>query len=172
MSVARLGAWDWYIPTNKVVYDKRWYEMLGYEHLELDFSTPIFEKLLHPDDVASTLVTLEAHLKSKADSYDIEFRMLHKAGHAIWVNSIGKVMERDADGTPIRMIGMHMDISERKAAELAVEARDDVVKRIAQLAKVGGWSLDLSRNELYWKDRKSTRLNSSHGKLSRMPSSA
>ena len=152
LSVAKLGAWDWYIPTNKVIYDKRWYEMVGYEHLELDFSTPIFEKLLHPDDLASTLVALEAHLKSKADSYDIEFRMVHKAGHAVWVNSIGKVMERDADGSPIRMIGMHMDISERKLAELAIEARDDVVKRIAQIAKVGGWSLDLITNELYWTD--------------------
>ena len=152
LSVAKLGAWDWSIPTNKVIYDKRWYKMVGYEHLELDFSTPIFEKLLHPDDLASTLVALEAHLKSKADSYDIEFRMLHKAGQAIWINSIGKVMERDADGSPIRMIGMHMDISERKAAEVAIEARDDVVKRIAQLAKVGGWSLDLITNELYWTD--------------------
>ena len=152
LSVAKLGAWDWYIPTNKVIYDKRWYEMVGYEHLELDFSTPIFEKLLHPDDLASTLVALEVHLKSKADNYDIEFRMVHKAGHAVWINSIGKVMERDADGTPIRMIGMHMDISERKAAELAIEARDDVVKRMAQIAKVGGWSLDLITNELYWTD--------------------
>ena len=152
LSVAKLGAWDWYIPTNKVIYDKRWYEMVGYEHLELDFSTPIFEKLLHPDDLASTLVALEAHLKSKADSYDIEFRMVHKAGHVVWINSIGKVMERDVDGSPIRMIGMHMDISERKLAELAIEARDDVVKRIAQIAKVGGWSLDLITNELYWTD--------------------
>ena len=152
LSVAKLGAWDWYIPTNKVIYDKRWYEMVGYEHLELDFSLSIFGKLLHPDDLASTTELLEAHLKSKADSCDIEFRMVHKAGHVVWINSIGKVMERDADGSPIRMIGMHMDISERKLAELAIEARDEVVSRTAQLAKVGGWSLDLSRNELYWND--------------------
>ena len=152
LSVAKLGAWDWSIPTNKVIYDKRWYEMVGYEHLELDFSLSIFGKLLHPDDLASTTELLEAHLKSKADSCDIEFRMVHKAGHVVWINSIGKVMERDADGSPIRMIGMHMDISERKLAELAIEARDDVVKRIAQIAKVGGWSLDLITNELYWTD--------------------
>ena len=152
LAAAKLGVWDWDIQTGMVIYDERWYEMLGYDYRELEFSLSTFKKLLHPDDVASTSEALEAHLKTKADSYDIEFRMLHKAGHIVWINSIGRVMERDAAGMAVRMLGTHMDISERKAAELIIEAREKVIVQIGMLAKVGGWSLDLINNTLYWTD--------------------
>ena len=152
LDCASLGIWDWHIPTQTVHYSARWYEMLGYTPNELNDSLNTFEKLLHPEDVEHTLEFLNEHLKSKADEYKIEFRLMHKNGHAVWVYSLGRVMERAEDGAIIRMVGTHMDISERKAAQLTIEARDEIVQRTGKIAKVGGWSLDLIINQLFWSD--------------------
>ena len=149
---ASLGLWDWHIPTQTVHYSARWYEMLGYAPNELNASFNTFEKLLHPEDMLQTLEFLNQHLNSKADEYKTEFRLMHKTGRVVWVHSLGRVMERDINGEILRMVGTHMDISERKAAQLTIEARDEVVKRTGQIAKVGGWSLDLVRNQLFWSD--------------------
>ncbi len=149
---ASLGLWDWHIPSQIVHYSARWYEMLGYKPHELDASLKTFEKLLHPDDANHTLAFLEEHLRSKADEYKMEFRLIHRTGRAVWVYSLGRVVERAADGAILRMVGTHMDISERKATQLIIEAKDEVVRRTGQIAKVGGWSLDLIRNQLFWSD--------------------
>ena len=149
---ASLGLWDWHIPSQVVQYSARWYEMLGYEPRELDASLKTFEKLLHPDDANRTLAFLEEHIRSKGDEYTIEFRLIHKAGRAVWVYSLGRVVERAADGAILRMVGTHMDISERKANQLIIEANDEIVRRTGQIAKVGGWSLDLVKNQLFWSD--------------------
>ena len=149
---ASLGLWDWHIPTQTVHYSTRWYEMLGYAPNELNASFNTFEKLLHPEDMLQTLEFLNQYLNSKADEYKIEFRLMHITGRVVWVHSLGRVIERDINGEILRIVGTHMDISERKATQLSIETRYEVVKRAGQIAKVGGWSLDLVRNQLFWSD--------------------
>jgi diguanylate cyclase (GGDEF)-like protein len=64
----------------------------------------------------------------------------------------GRVMERNADGAPIRVLGTHMDISKRKATELLANSNAELLRRTSNMAKVGGWELNLATMGIYWSE--------------------
>jgi diguanylate cyclase (GGDEF)-like protein/PAS domain S-box-containing protein len=116
---ANLGLWEWNMATDVRTVDGRAAAMLGYtldEHVE-----PVnWRRLVHADDIPGLEAALAAHLADSSRSYEAEYRMRHRAGHWIWLQSRGRVVERDADGTPLRMLGTRMDISARKLAEAEI----------------------------------------------------
>lgn len=114
----RLGTWEWNVQTGELVCNERWAEILGYTLAELGplhFET--WARLAHPDDLAESQRRLERHFDGGSGYYDCECRMRHKDGSWIWVHDRGKVVERDAEGRPLRMYGTHTDITEKKAME-------------------------------------------------------
>ena len=112
-----LGTWDWDIPSGKVINNKRWAEMAGYSIDETQQHTDDWDHLTHPDDVLMVKKALEDHIQGRTPQYEIEHRMWHKDGHWIWVLDKGEVIERDEQGRALRMIGTHLDITDRKRAE-------------------------------------------------------
>jgi PAS domain S-box-containing protein len=114
---ADMGSWDWNVQTGAVIYNKRWAEMLGYSLEEMESHFRSWEKLVHPDDLPGFLGVLNAHLESKTAFYETEHRLRHKSGEWLWVLDKGKVIERDAQGKPIRACGTQLDITGRKQAE-------------------------------------------------------
>jgi PAS domain S-box-containing protein len=112
---ARLGLWDWNIRTGAHFVNQRWATMLGYEPAEVPAIIQAWESLLHPEDMEATLHALRLHF-ARDTEYAPEFRVRTKSGEWKWVQSRGKVIERDANGRPLRMIGIHQDISDRKRA--------------------------------------------------------
>jgi len=114
---ADLGLWDLDLQTNKTFFNDRWAEMLGYELHELALHYDTWATLLHPDDAKYAIQEVNALISGKGTELNIEFRMQHKAGHWIWVQDRARVVERDAFGQPTRLVGTHMDITERKRAE-------------------------------------------------------
>ena len=109
-----LGSWDWHVPSGHVSFNARWCEMLGYRHDEIAPHVSSWEKLVHPDDWPAISALVEAHLHGETASYESEHRLRHKHGHWVWVLDRGKVVERDAQGQPLRAAGTHLDISDRK----------------------------------------------------------
>ncbi|GAB5518758.1 MAG: hypothetical protein RhofKO_10090 [Rhodothermales bacterium] len=128
-----LGLWDWSITTGKVIMNERWAEMVGYtlDELAPDFST--WERLVHPEDLASTVTVLNEHLAGHIPIYEAELRMRHKAGHWVWVLTRGRVTERDADGEPTRVAGTHLDITERHHTTAALERREERMRLLYDL---------------------------------------
>jgi len=114
---ADLGTWDWNVRTNEVQFDPRWAEMLGCALEEIKPHLSTWEKLVHPDDLPRAQEILNAHLEGKTPCYEAEFRMRHKSGDWVWILDKGKVIERDADGHPLRACGTHLDITQRKRYE-------------------------------------------------------
>lgn len=114
---ADLGTWDWNIKTGRVVNNERWAEMVGYTSDELESDTRAWEKLTHPDDIGRVRRAIKDHIEGRTPFYDTEHRMRHKNGSWIWVLDRGKIIERDAGGAPVRMVGTHLDITGRKRAE-------------------------------------------------------
>jgi PAS domain S-box-containing protein len=112
-----LGMWDWDVPSGKVFFNERWCGMLGYRQDEVEPHYSSKEKLIHPDDWAHINPVLNDHLAGKIPRYEAEHRMLHKNGQWIWVLNRGKVMERGSNGKPLRVVGTHHDISDRKNQE-------------------------------------------------------
>ena len=116
---ADLGLWDWHVPSGTATFNERWVQMLGYSLDEIEAHVRAWEQLVHPDDWPSVNAALESHLKGETPSYRSKHRLRHKDGHWVWIISRGRVVERDADGKPVRAAGTHLDISAQKISEEA-----------------------------------------------------
>ena len=114
---ANLGTWDWHIPSGEVHFNDRWCRMLGYEPSEIEPHVRSWEKIVHPEDGAAAMAALNEHFEGRSDAYSFEHRLRAKDGSVVWVLDAGKVYERDAQGKPVRMAGIHLDVTKRRAAE-------------------------------------------------------
>lgn len=125
------GVWDRNLRTGEIYYGENWAKMLGYTTEELKSKRLRWENLLHPDDRADTLAAVKNHLEGHTSRYSAEFRMKNKAGVWLWILARGKVMEWDENNHPLRFVGTHCDISDRKKAEEELQGSSNKIKRFA-----------------------------------------
>ena len=111
------GVWDWDIQTGAVNFSRRWKDMLGYSESEIGNDFDEWKRRVHPDDIEAAQARIKAYFEGGSPNYVIEHRMRCKDGSWKWVLSRGMIVSRTPDGQPLRMIGTHADISERKNAE-------------------------------------------------------
>ncbi|MFB6151365.1 MAG: PAS domain-containing protein, partial [Haloarculaceae archaeon] len=121
---ARLGVWDWNVETDEVTFNEQWAEMLGYDLDDLGSNLQTWRDLVHPDDLPRAEAALEAHFAGETEYYECEHRLETKSGDWKWIRDVGKVVERDAEGDPVRAVGVHQDVSERKARERELRERE------------------------------------------------
>ncbi len=113
-----VGTWEWNVQTGELTINERWAGIAGYTLNELaPVSIQTWIDLAHPDDLAESNRLLQQAFEGAIDYYDCEVRLRHKAGHWVWIQDRGKVVEWAADGKPLRMSGTHTDVTERKNAE-------------------------------------------------------
>jgi PAS domain S-box-containing protein len=121
------GLWDWNIKNNSVFYSKQWKKMFGYEENDiLSQSRRDADKYIHPDDLENRDKRLDLHLNGNSALYRSEHRILCKNRSYKWVLVRGKVVTRDKDGNPERIIGITIDIEKRKQLENSL--RDSLQK--------------------------------------------
>jgi two-component system cell cycle sensor histidine kinase/response regulator CckA len=115
---ANEGLWDWSIDTGDVYFSAAAELMLGYEPGEMERRTGgTWDQSLHPDDMPAVQRAIDEHVAGHTSAYEAEYRCRTKQGGWKWILGRGKVVERRADGSPSRMTGIHIDITERKQAE-------------------------------------------------------
>ncbi len=131
------GLWDWHVPTGYCYYAPRWYAMLGYAEHSLPPHIDTFLDLLHPQDLPACENLLRDHFEGRADTYAVEVRMRTLDNAWRWVLTRGAVVERDQHGRPVRMVGTHTDISERKQAELALHTSEDRFRTLTMASPLG-----------------------------------
>ncbi len=130
-----VGFWDWQIIKDTVDCNNRWFEMTGYQREELaPFSVEKWAKLLHPDDVQKAMAIIEQHFAGEVDQYVCEIRIKHKQGHWIWVLDSGKLVSRNENGEPARMVGTIVDITQRRLNEKITQVKLAVARKLAQQA--------------------------------------
>ncbi|MBF0131910.1 MAG: PAS domain-containing protein [Magnetococcales bacterium] len=117
LDASNTGLWDWNPQTDQAYFSEHWLHMLGYQKGEIKENGQEWLGLIHPEDVALVQKRLEIHMRGETPTYQVEFRMRHRQELWKWIFSTGKVTERDAEGHPIRMTGIHIDVSERKRVE-------------------------------------------------------
>jgi PAS domain S-box-containing protein len=115
------GTWDWDLTTDEVFFDARYYEMAGYAPDAFPHRLQAFQARVHPDDIDAVMDQAQKHLEGKVDRFRVEFRFKKKTGGWLWILGRGVIVERDEDGTPLRFVGTHTDITERKRAERKLE---------------------------------------------------
>lgn len=129
---SNLGLWDCDVPSGQVVCDQRWLDMVGYRLEDMQTSLSFWESLIHPDDKSAVREAVAAHLRGDTARYQSEHRLRHQEGHWVWCYASGKIMERDPEGKPLRVVGTVQDISAQK--RLANEG-SDLLQRIQALLK-------------------------------------
>ena len=134
------GVWDRNLPTGGVVFSKRYKEIYGFSEDDLANHQEPWDARIHPDDLPLVEANRKAYFEGAEQAYSNERRMRCKDGSWKWILSRGMVVARDANGKPLRMIGTHTDISERKQAEAELDQHrhhleEIVAVRTAELAR-------------------------------------
>ncbi|XZG70332.1 PAS domain S-box protein [Chitinibacteraceae bacterium HSL-7] len=148
-----VGIWDWNIDTGDVLFNARWAEIVGYTLEELGkTSIQTWKHLAHPDDLADSQEKLAAHWRGESPRYGAEARMRHKDGHWVWVLDTGRVVAWNPDGSPHRMVGTHLDITEQKEVALNHERQRAMLNAMSRLGRIGAWALEVEHGQLFWSD--------------------
>lgn len=124
------GLWDWNLQTNRVFYSRQWKAMLDYDEAEIGDSLDEWASRVHPDDLADTMEKIEAHLSGKTPIYSSEHRIRGKDGMYLWVLDQGKILEWTEDRKPLRVIGTHKNITERKVMETKLRESEERFSRV------------------------------------------
>jgi PAS domain S-box-containing protein len=115
------GTWEWNVASGALICNERWAEMLGWRLHELQpLTTEVWQRFVHPDDIARADEVLRRHFRGDDDQYEVELRVRHRDGHWLWVLDRGRVSQRSAAGRALLMHGTRQDVSERHAAEDAL----------------------------------------------------
>ncbi len=123
LEATRPGIWETNLAENKLTVNERWAEMLGYTLQELQpIRYETWEALVHPADLKLADEIRDGHLEGRLPYYECDIRMRHKLGHWVWINTRGRVHQRDDQDRALFMSGTHIDISERVAAQEQVRA--------------------------------------------------
>ncbi len=126
------GTWEWDIQTGETVFNDRWAEMIGYSLKEISpTSIATWEDFMNPEDLKKSKDELEKHFAGEIDTYNTEIRMRHKDGSWIWMNDRGKVINWTENNQPLKMVGIHLDITERKKREKKLRVLAEAMTNIS-----------------------------------------
>lgn len=134
IQAANIGLWDWDLLSNAVYYSPEWKRQLGYGEEEIAHNFQEWQDRVHPQDLDTALRRIQAFLAKPVGRHEVELRMRHKDGSYRWIYSAADVL-RDPTGRPVRMLGCHLDVTERKRAM-------EVLRRQAERLQ---WLYGLSR---------------------------
>jgi len=121
VEAADIGIWDWNIKTGKFQYNEHGAEMLGFEKNELDGEFSTWKNLIYEEDKELIEQKLAEYFNGETDTFISEHRIKTKSGDIIWIRNIGRIVEVDQDGSPLRAIGVHINIDEYKKREKEIE---------------------------------------------------
>ena len=149
---AREGVWDLNLVTGHVLYSPRWVQMLGYEENEIEPHIRAFQRLVHPDDRRRADEAQNSVASGEA-TFEAEFRLRHKDGHYVHVLSRGYPVRRGPGGPVIRIVGTHLDLSDRKLAEAALRESEERLRLAFAGAQEGVWDWNLETGAVLYSAR-------------------
>jgi len=140
MDATKDGLYDWNLLDNTIYYSPGWKQMLGYNNDELPNDFSIWEHLTEPEDVKRSWDMQQELINKRRDRFELEFKMKHKDGHWIDILSRAKAIF-NKDDIAIRIVGTHVDISERKRAEQLLAEEKELLRAVFEQA--GGYCMIL-----------------------------
>jgi two-component system, cell cycle sensor histidine kinase and response regulator CckA len=131
------GVWDWNAQTDQVFYSASWKRMLGFEPHEIGNMLDEWKTRVHPEDLPRVLNEIEQHFAGKTPTYVSEHRIRCKDGNFVWILDQGKIMSRAGNGKPLRVLGTHLDITERKRNEREKAELERHLQQAQKMESVG-----------------------------------
>ena len=140
------GVWDWDLQTGKIVFSRRYKEILGFSADANWDSLGDWTARVNPEDLSRAMVDLEAYLDGKLPAYTVEYRMSCRDGSWKWMLARGMVVARAEGGRPMRMIGTHTDITGRKQAAEAIRQSETQLRLLLDSAAEAIYGIDVHGN--------------------------
>jgi PAS domain S-box-containing protein len=134
---ARLGLWDWDVPSGQISNNERAAELMGYQTEATPNTLEWWMEKIHPEDRTLAQAQIDAHLAGQTQLLEIEMRyQTHHAGWR-WFRLCGSTVARDSQQRPRRLTGTFQDIDRRKQAELSLLEKQNTLESIFQNSLVG-----------------------------------
>ncbi|MBP0000590.1 MAG: PAS domain S-box protein [Cyanobacteria bacterium SID2] len=127
---ARVGIWEWNVQTGEFYLDPNLKALLGYDDSEIANDLETWVQYVYEEDREAVIAAAQDCLTGRTDRYVFEHRMVHKDGSLRWIHVRGRVLH-DEDGRALRMVGTDTEITDRKRAEMALQASQGQLQRIA-----------------------------------------
>ncbi len=131
------GVWDWDVHSDQAHFSPRWKSMLGYGDDEIAPRGDEWRRRVHPDDLPLARQALQGHVGRETPTYAVELRMRCKNGQWKWILARGLVVKRDAEGRPLRVVGTHSDLTERKQAEAQRQQLEAQLRDAQKMEAIG-----------------------------------
>jgi PAS domain S-box-containing protein len=125
---AGAGSWDWDIRADQVAWSEEYFDLYGLDPAEVTPGREAWLASVHPEDREAAAAALEACLRRRDPDFRVEYRILHPRRGLRWLSGRGRLV-CDAAGDPVRLIGLNIDVTDRKRAELAAEEANELLKR-------------------------------------------
>ena len=135
VNAANVGLFNWDLISNKVFFSPEWKRQIGYEDHEISDDFMEWQSRVHPEDLDRMLDTIRSYIRDPWPDYREECRFRHKDGSYRWVLTHASLVYDDR-GIPVRMIGSHVDITERKRIEETIRSERDLARRYLDIAGV------------------------------------
>jgi PAS domain S-box-containing protein len=153
INAAHAAMWDVDLSTGRQVVNDTWFTLLGYAPGTVEPTYARWYGHVHPDDLAKIDHVSESVAKGQIEGFDHEHRVITCSGATRWHHSVGRVIDRDTEGKPLRMIGTVVDITERVHAQERIREALHLVQLATEAAELGIWSLDMATDRSEWDDR-------------------
>ncbi|HET8860579.1 PAS domain-containing protein [Marivirga sp.] len=151
ISGTNLGTYEWNSADGLIHINENWARMLGYETEEL---TPMtldkWLQMLHEDDLDYVRKKFRYNYEHQIQHYEFELRAKHKNGHWAWILDSGRVGHWSSEGLPETVFGFHLEISERKKADVELYRVKALLMQTNNITKTGGWSWNTATGEIQW----------------------
>ena len=137
MEASNDGLWDWDIASDTAYFSPAYYRMLGYEPGGFPMRSDSWSDMIHPDDRQNALAVNWDCIENRRQSFEAEFRMKARDGSWKWILTRGQALARDEHGRATRMIGTHVDITERKRGEATQRDLESQLREAQKLEAIG-----------------------------------
>ncbi|MBI4997895.1 MAG: PAS domain-containing protein [Rhodocyclales bacterium] len=158
LSAANQGLWDWDRPSGRLYLSPSYYAMLGFRPGDFPATFDGWSSLLHPDDAPLIARHLSENASGGPDRFEHELRLRHRNGGWRWIHIFGSVAERDGGGMPVRLVGVNVDITERRAADLALQESEARFRAIFDSVQEGIFIHDIDTSAILATNRRACEM--------------
>ncbi len=149
-----LGVWDYDLRTGVFTASETWHELRGLPaDSVIDVTNDDWLERIHPDDRDNLMAALLGQIEGGENSIVTQYRHIHPDGHWLWILGRASVVEQDADGQPLRIIGTDTNISDAIKSQDSINRLAMKLKLAVEASGMGIWEFNPEKNNIHWDDR-------------------
>ncbi|MEO0930693.1 MAG: EAL domain-containing protein [Pseudomonadota bacterium] len=148
------GVWDYDVPSRTLTVSKMWREIRGIgPNVDINAPGRRWKDNTHAVDRISLQGAFDQQVRGERASINVQYRYRHMAGHWIWVLCRAKVVETDANGAPLRIVGTDTDVTILRRRDTVMQQLTDKLQLAIDASGIGIWEYDQATNQVHWDDR-------------------